>query len=719
MKEYQYILTYGATIETLTINPAGWDKLGITLMRHEVYKSVLRTFTLSLRFANEVGGGYSLIKQAYETDGINAEVSIEIKKRNSNTNDYDAFYTGILDFTPGKFTFDRELFVEISIIDSSILQKFISRDENEIDIFASKDLDDNSITPITASEITLTPVDITLQTIKDIYHGGGGGFSLTNSTDSKYLYSRLSTVQPASSKNENGTDYAVTEDEASDAVVYTNNYDFTVNVKFQWEAKYSLSVEFKDVDTGTKIVSIGYFKYKNGGTTIYSDILFLRESTNSSRNQTFNYTGYLSAFNIDDLPSGGTIELYIHHYADSPIGLGSSVEIVYLDGIIPGGGYPFPHWLSVIVPGKDETTANCLFAFDAIDKSFEILTGSASALESVMFDTGGTGENDIILSGLQIRKYPDPQVFITFKKLFESFSARRNLGLWYDVVNGNLVIEFIGTFYNNNKIFTFGEVSKFKEQAYNAYYSKIEAGYDYDGDYERVQGAYEFAVAKEYSTSSKVKETKNIRSYYRADSVGIEELRNQLYDDKGNIDNNSDNDIFIIDTDGLKPTVISDDAIPYDGYEYFHTYYNTNFTPRQNAVRHGNMLAANSWNNTIPIKSQKSDKQFILDVNSIDENSDITVAELGLPLIIPKLYTFQYYLTDEQIQDILSDPHGYGEFYYNGKYYIGYINKVELNSDYGGLANFELIAKNTEIIYRTFEDNDLHVFTDDDQKING
>jgi hypothetical protein len=199
--------------------------------------------------------------------------------------------------------------------------------------------------------------------------------------------------------------------------------------------------------------------------------------------------------------------------------------------------------------------------------------------------------------------------------------------------------------------------------------------------------------------------------------VGIEELRNLLYTNKANVDNNSDNDIFIIDTDGTSPVVISDGEIPYDGYEYFHTYYNTNFTPRSNVVRHGNIIKSNSWKSVLPIKSQKTDKQFELEVNGIDENSDISVSELGETIFIPELYIFESYLTPANIQTLLSNPHGYIDFHYNGVSYSGFIHKIEL-TDNNRKANFELIAKDNSIINRTFTDGKLHVFSNGNQMIN-
>ena len=164
MKKYQYILTYNSTNYILTHNPAGWKDLSITYLRNEFYHSVLRSFTLSLRFPNVTGGGYSIIQTAYDAKGIYASVGVQIKVRNPNTNAYDALFTGVIDFNPDKFSIEKD-YIEASIIDSSKLQKFISRDTNEINLFATKSIDDVTIVAPTKKTIQFTPIDIITKSI--------------------------------------------------------------------------------------------------------------------------------------------------------------------------------------------------------------------------------------------------------------------------------------------------------------------------------------------------------------------------------------------------------------------------------------------------------------------------------------------------------------------------------------------------------------------------
>ena len=92
MSEYRYILTYDGDSETLTINPESWDNLKVVFQRNKFYHSILRSFALPLRFPVLEGGGGQFIIDAYQAEGLEAVVEIDISKRNPQTDDYDEYY---------------------------------------------------------------------------------------------------------------------------------------------------------------------------------------------------------------------------------------------------------------------------------------------------------------------------------------------------------------------------------------------------------------------------------------------------------------------------------------------------------------------------------------------------------------------------------------------------------------------------------------------------
>lgn len=700
MKEYQYILTYGALTETLGVNPAGYDKLGITFMRHEFYHSVLRSFTLSLRFLNitlpdTTTGGYQFIKHAYDTDGIFAEVSIEIKKRNPDTNDYDSLYTGVLDFTPDKWTIDRELFWEIGIIDSSVLQKFISRDENEINLLTDKTIEGEAITPLTPVTLYLPPVDITVK--------AKGTFEITEAgyTDvfEKFLYPDNPVYELKESDNIdiNGTD-----------TIYTNNLDSQVLASFVIDGDYRLIGP-----AGAAIrYQLFFIVYTDGGSVVDTKTIY--DYTYSAA-----YNTYGTILIEDDytLLPGYYVKMYL--------------RITYIGALTT---YNIEHNINFYVvdkvTGYAQTECNGILSHEAADQSIKIITDNGSNLNSDLLgriDLGYDSDGEISListcNGRAIRNYPDTKLNITFRDWFKSIDSIWNVGLWFDNSDNTMSIEKKETFFNSAyAMFNLGEVSKFKISSYNlSYFSKISAGYDYSGSYERIQGAHEFAVKREYSTAAKVKEEKNIRTNYRFDTVGIEETRTKQYITTESEDLDEDNDIFMIlmkvVLGGYSPEFPSagDFSVSSLGFDIFGTYYNLYLTPRQNAIRWGNILKSCHYKNTGSFQAQKTDKQYELEIGGVDENSDIALSELETPLFIPEKYIFEGYLTPTQIAILLANPHGYIDFTYNGINYAGFIDKVELG-DYNKKATFELIAKDTSIDIRTFEDGSLHTFEDGTQK---
>lgn len=718
MKEYKVTLTWNSTSLVLGYNPTGIDKIGIVLQRHEVYHSVLRSYTLSLRFLNVThpvngDGGYNFIKNAYNTNGINAIVECEIKRRNPNTDDYDSFYTGILDFTPNQWTDDRGLFWESALIDSSRLQKFISRDENEIDLLANKTIGGTSITALTPSQINLTPVDVILKSnLTSTIPAKSGTLNNSNQYDDFYL------DDPVFSLNQIGDDLLI---DGTDTI-YTNSNSFDVKFSSFITIPYYLTIRlYDDYQYGQYFRASCYYKiFDSLGVLLHSHTLFSEtrlRSSSSDQNFTISGSGILETLN-DTIPAGGYIKLWVELFLYTG---GSN----YLQCDYSTSSFPFTLNLNEVIEGITTTTSKCLFPFEAFMQGLNItndttgITLTSNLLGSTRwgYDENGDLANYAILNGFQIRNYPTPKLNVTLRDLFKTFDAIYSIGLWYDNINNGFIIENKEYFYQDVLLFDLGEVSKFKRTALKeSYFSKISGGYDFDGSYEKLQGALEFAVKREYSTIATVKEAIEIKSPYRADSIGIEDIRGLQYEDSASEDNDSDNSVFIVVTDATNP-LLPDTGTPiYLGMEYFYSYYNTSITPRQNAVRWGNILKNCHYKNISNFQAQKTDKQFALEVDGIDENSDIAMSELGTSLFIPELHSIESFLTRENLAILLANPHGYFRYSYNGEKFEGYIEKAELSYN-NTTVKIDAKPRNKSTILRIFEGGNNHLFENGNQKI--
>lgn len=706
MKEYKVTLTWNSTSLVLGYNPAGIDKIGIVLQRHEVYHSVLRSYTLSLRFLNVThpvngDGGYNFIKNAYNTNGINAIVECEIKRRNPNTDDYDSFYTGILDFTPNQWTDDRGLFWESALIDSSILQKFISRDENKIDITSSKTLDNITIAPATFNNINLTPVDIIVKTLAKCTHNYYLGVPTDYWQDYKwYLHDPTFTLNQCTNTEITGTD-----------IMYINNDADTKSVSFNIDIIYRISVNCEATGNGNVVVTCTLRQYDSDDHLLSTNYVTLFTHPTTSGLNFFIEEGS-SSLTVNDLSveSGGYLVVEFREVSNLISGSG------YLS-IQDYGAKGYTVYVKEKTFGVATTTAKSIFPMAAFAKSIEIITNESDFFDSSIMDTGGELEHDAILNGYQIRKYPTPKVNLTFRELFKTFDNIYNLGLWFNPIENKFIIENKDFFYQDTLLFDLGEVSKFKRIALNkAYFSKIIGGFNNEGDYEKVQGALEFAVKREYSTISTVKEELNIEVPYRLDSVKIEELRNLLYLDHASEDNDADNNIFIVKTNGTDPILPTVGSPEYLGMDVFYSYYNTMLSPRQNFLRWANIIKNCHYKNTSDFKAQETLKQYELEIDGIDENSDIAMSELGTSLFIPELHSIESFLTRENLAILLANPHGYFRYSYNGEKFEGYIEKAELSYN-NTTVKIDAKPRNKSTILRIFEGGNNHLLENGNQKI--
>lgn len=706
MQEYKYILTYypltgGSSSLDLEVNPIKWNDLATILGRDEIYHGVQSQYTIGLQFTNLTNGGYSFIKQAFDFDDIQTNISCEIKKRNPQTNDYDSRYIGKLDFTPGTFTFnDYDGFIEIKMLAGDKLQKFIDRDENNINLKSSKSIENVTISTCPQVSSRLSPVDITAITrgTSEINESAdyGPGDDIT-----WYNYYKNATYNRHES-----SEFIIDNIDR----IYTNTYLTNVIINLKFGGEYDFNIGVRDVMIGSLNTNV---KIYNGSDELQNTYNLYTIDSIIAGDEFENYE-WASPYGIqEDIILEPNWYIIVEQVLALRNPAFSTIRAIWS---IQDNNY-FDITEKVIgLPSTDSYSYQIHEAVDSILKN--ILDVNTSQLKSnilgrtnIGYSANGELSDFTLQNGFQIRNYPASTVDLKFADTFKSLFALRPIGLWYNPTLDKFELEEIEYFYTDSLLLDLGEVSNFQVKSNpKAYFNKINAGFENEGDYERVQGANEFAVKREYSSIAKCKEEYSIRCPFRMDSVGIEEIRNNQYITTGSADVDGDQDIFLIQSvlSGGKyiPVIPTNTYFPLDakGYEIFKTYYNLFYTPRQNAVRHNLMIRLAHFKNDYPLKAQKTTKSFELQFTSekVDENSDLLLTPFDAILYLPLIYTFESYLTDEQFEIIRNNPHGYFKLYNNSKRYDGYIKKIERN-DYTGKSNFELIAKDNSTIYLTFE----------------
>lgn len=752
MKEYQFLLTYSSVTTELSINPAGWDNIGITFIRNSFYHSVLRNLSLSLRFARVQGGGADIIMQAFEDNDISAVVSVTINKRNPKTNSYTLFYKGDLSFLPGDFSIERD-FVQANIIDGIKLQKFISRDTINFDVFSKISADNIEIADFThpSKSITLTPIDI-YQNVKAVGTVGVEGAQnylgdFPEPRDGLYAYMKNMVYNV----NEIGDRVSFP---GNTDVVWENTTDRNLDLYVHFNGDFNIKIncgETASLDEETEVEITFSARIYDASNNVLEEYIImaghvkqLSDSITTSNHQWTNH-GPIEPGHVNVSYSDSDVNFWNGHNG----GFGAYVKRAYLmlyadyncyltHVNIPPNGYlsimtkysigdiGFTYWqqsgvanisVTEISQGKENTTAKTILPYEAFSRLIQLTTSEQNNSklfyseilgrtdsEFLNYPSDGSVSKYAITSGRLIRNYPNDPLALNVRDLFHTFDVMFNLGFGYDRINDRFYIEKKEKFYDSSYfMFSLGEVKEFKITPLpEAYFNKINSGYVYEREYDDFQGAYEFNLQREYSVSVPIKEEFDNRIKYNADSVGIELARRSQYIDNASKDTRYDKLIYIIDTNGATPIV--DDSL--EGFLGLKQYYNTSISPRRNLVRWGNIIKSALFKNSNPVKFQSAAKVCEMMYYGTDEFSSIEQNELpDEGLFIPQLYTFKSIITPDILLILNQNPHGFIRFTFRGGNYEGFINKIT-TGDYNKSADYELIAKKIKTPDNfIFEDN--------------
>jgi hypothetical protein len=712
VNEYQYILTYDGTPETLTINPDGWNEIGVSFERSPTYSGILRFYSFPLRFVRKSGGGGDIIKTAYDSDGIEADVSIEVKKRNPQTADYDSKFTGILDFKEESFTIERDV-IEINVIDSSKQQKFVSRDEINYDLNSLKSTDD-----VTISSFSGQPVYIDFPTI-DIYLKCISNGEIKSGMQFMYTYGAIPFTSFDTyylgeiTLNEIGDSVEYIEEAPATFEIYVNDSEQDVVFRFNnLDIDFNYSYQMGSNNPGynyAKLFQEMYVEVYNESDVLINNWIDARQAFTDYTNITPPYPGGSNSYNLsfddffEETISPGWKVKFKSKFRYYPTSFASEITI-YLTHVV--NNFDF----TVISLGQEETSVKGFLPHEAFTRLVQLMTSETDTAklfyseflgrtdsEFQTYSLNGEGSLDFITSGYNLRAYPNRALNVNFRDLFKSFDAVYNLGVGFDYTNDRFYIEEKQNFYKSNYfMFEIDNVKDLKIKPLGEeYYSQILSGTKNRVEYEEVQGANEYNVPSEHSISMPVKNKLENQSEYYLDSIGMELARRKQYKNYASEDTRYDNLIFIVRTNGS--TVIQN-GTGVTGFEGIHLYYNIQLTPRENLIRWASVLKIPLWKTTPLIKFVKSQKDIdITYVNqnggTVNEFDDIQTSELLPPrLFNPEVYSFEAPLTPNMVDILLTDSHGYVEFTFDNVVYNGFIRKIE-SKDYPEEATWELYGK--------------------------
>ena len=677
MKNFQYILTHSSGNLTLEYNPLEWNSFNMVFSRSEKYHSVLRSQIVDSEFPFD---GKAYIDSIYETYGIDTEIGCEIKYLNKLTETYITLFTGIIDLS--KWSNLRDT-TTVSIIDSSVMAKFMARDEVLIPINRTTDLDGDAVSVYSyLADMTVEGVNIEE---KAEFDDVTNSITINTAEPGPGIFNHYHGVSDEDYDFNTIGDDAVLPDEdigSPTGVVYTNTSGFPVDVRYRIKTRAVGSV------TGS-----GTWAARAHVGPTGSVVTVIDESG----------AGFDASFDSGDteVTLADTESIFLYHRWSGDGAVNPSFSFL-----------PILVEVSEIIPAQPETEVSMPLMHELGAKLLEIMTGVSNPLNSALLGRtdseprtyGSDGDYSLIggASGLMLRSYRSTQFPFqtTFADFFKSIDALFNLGLWY---NGTeFSISDKEDFYRDDKVITLGEVSELEISiSKEDYFNKILTGYKTKVEYDESNGQQVPNVPGEFSNAGqRISGTLDLQSIYRGDDYGIELSRQSPFRSTASEDTKFDEDNFFIvgqrDAGDYRTLQGYDNFTVIDGIYSPATRLNLDITPKRNLLRQLNRLSVplfKSLGDTLFMKTQ-----FNLDLSTqksgdpaIDELDDIAFTEE--PLYYPELYTFNAELDFSIILQLLSDPHGYVDFDYLGVTYSGYILEVS-SQPFNRRGNWTLVKRN-------------------------
>lgn len=686
-KRFKFVLSSNGTDLTLRYAPKGWADGELTFIRDKFYKGVFESYSTSeLTFVKD---GRDFIQTAYETAGIDHEVTINIYILNNATFQYQIYFAGKLDLSTYKID---SIGVTCEVIPAGFQNVVLNRDEIDVDMMSTKSIGGtDGDTPALSTVWEKVTIPEYQATANVDWLMSGNTTAPGSSSQTTYMPMVLSY-----------SEYIETEIFEQTMEIFPST---PANKFFKSAIDRTLTMYINVVvDLTSEPTSATFSAFLNifkNGTILHTFSPAKTETADTSAIFTFavNQALYMTAGD---------------EYALTLTTTGTSdYDISILNGVTS-----FVEQLGETLQSVD---VPMFYIYEAFARTLQLISGSSTPFYSKIlgrtdsvpdsYATDGIASLIAITNGKWIREFSPnaSQLNFNLKDLFTSINALHNIGLGFETISGSLKvrIEQEAYFFDINENPNYPAESQIyqtnqildlssdltnemisKEVLPDWYANEIECGYG-TFEYENVQGLKEFNTKSNWATPIKsVKSKLNLVSPYRADTQGVNKLREKPVETFPTEDVSGDNDVFMFDVKRDGDYVFT--VKTWDDFDYVsggvdpQSSYNLNFSPRRNLERHGNRITSMKLKSTDEIQWLKSDKNNSLVTQRDDEtepkaeNGDILVNTLTPGYWIPEAYIFEAPVTLETITAIQANPRGVIKIGV-GKY--GWILDIQTNNE--------------------------------------
>lgn len=554
---WKFFLTYNS--ETIQVKePVGWDKVKFQALR-------LPSYGLDQPFSNELTFAQlkacKFIKAAYDAEFINADIGLTITSNvfvNGTPYSFEG-YLNLAIYQEENVCDTHGWKITVGVLEDNFRERFLSRQDVEIDLLNTQDLDQNTIPALTlrsirthTQELYLQARGATLATVFEIFVNQNAVYPLYwENSDFKGSFG--STINPG------GFTASTTN------VIFQNNTDFTrlitideLRMVFQIE-----NINLPGSQTATITAQIVIYD-----ETHTPDSVLILESHTLDPGDVQNYN--ISATYPITLPAGWSFQVIIVLDANTRWSLFVDPE----DGNFIR--------ISEVNSAAFASNTSGLLIEDYLRRVIYMLTGDSDGLRSDCFSESGDGcyWNNLLTTGLYIRNaeliQTEPVLKNSFKKIFESLSRIFCLGWEFELENGQykIRIEPVEYFLDSGAtLATFDKIGDIRQYALaDKLVNNIIHGYTDKWKNIAVSGIFAIHTDRFYFTPNKARNDNSsvkldLRAEVIAEGYTIEFLRRLqfLRDDSGSSDRPNDDDTFIIWLNRYEETIA---YIEDSGYEF-------------------------------------------------------------------------------------------------------------------------------------------------------
>jgi hypothetical protein len=527
--------------------PIGWDAIEFTAIRMESH-GIDQPFSTEVRFYNK---GAKYIKNIFDQYFINQPITITITS-DVGVNNVPYQFDGFLNLAiyQEHNVCDTDSWeITVGIIDDHFREDFKARQDVQLDLTSTTDLNGDAIDPLTFKNIRLHKQDLYLV---------ANGKNLADSTTYTYngplgpIAQRFAVVPTYWQTTDFKDNYGFTPN--TNAIFVTRaNYETTPllknNQSITRDFNYDVTIDFEltNNDSGGNIQISLVFLILNGNVLSSSVSLYtidLTPSQNISVSQ--NFTGSFS------LPSGYTASLFFNQDTFSTVTTGVTVEIA--------NGYRIK--LDEINRGEYASTANVLTIEQWLRRSIYLMTGSNDKLLSDCFSESGDGcyWNNALTNGIRIRQAEANAglgaLSTSWKQIFEGLDNIFCLGWAFEWtgIEWKIRVEPREYFYQNTISQTFANVGEVDQMAkVDGLYNNITLGYSDKWKNIQLSGAFAIHTDRNYFVDNRAMNEASsakldIRSQIIAEGYAIEFSRrlSDITYGGGSSDRPNDYETFII-----------------------------------------------------------------------------------------------------------------------------------------------------------------------------